>query len=304
MKDRGAGRGEDGAEMRKTDPGAARDPGAKLIDQAMAEPLLTRDQEVALSRRWQARQDETALHALVASHTRLVVSMARKFRGYGLPVGDLIQEGNMGLLQAIRRFDPERGFRLATYAMWWIKAAMTDYVLRNWSIVRLGTTAADKSLFFNLRKSRSWSEAIGTDGLSPQDRDRLADSLGVDVSIVERMESRLAGHDSSMNAPVAGIEGDQIQDLLADDNPSPEEAAMQSLDRAVRSRWLAAALRKLPKREAMIIRERHLREEGRTLEDLGRQLGVSKERVRQLERRALFTLQGLAGAAEEVGGTA
>lgn len=290
--------------MRKTDPGAARDPGAKLIDQAMAEPLLTRDQEVALSRRWQARQDETALHALVASHTRLVVSMARKFRGYGLPVGDLIQEGNMGLLQAIRRFDPERGFRLATYAMWWIKAAMTDYVLRNWSIVRLGTTAADKSLFFNLRKSRSWSEAIGTDGLSPQDRDRLADSLGVDVSIVERMESRLAGHDSSMNAPVAGIEGDQIQDLLADDNPSPEEAAMQSLDRAVRSRWLAAALRKLPKREAMIIRERHLREEGRTLEDLGRQLGVSKERVRQLERRALFTLQGLAGAAEEVGGTA
>lgn len=290
--------------MRKTDPGAARDPGARLIDQAMAEPLLTRDQEVALSRRWQAHQDETALHALVASHTRLVVSMARKFRGYGLPVGDLIQEGNMGLLQAIRRFDPERGFRLATYAMWWIKAAMTDYVLRNWSIVRLGTTAADKSLFFNLRKSRSWSEAIGTDGLSPQDRDRLADSLGVDVSIVERMESRLAGHDSSMNAPVAGIEGDQIQDLLADDNPSPEEAAMQSLDRAVRSRWLAAALRKLPKREAMIIRERHLREEGRTLEDLGRQLGVSKERVRQLERRALFTLQGLAGAAEEVGGTA
>lgn len=290
--------------MRKTDPGAARDPGARLIDQAMAEPLLTRDQEVALSRRWQAHQDETALHALVASHTRLVVSMARKFRGYGLPVGDLIQEGNTGLLQAIRRFDPERGFRLATYAMWWIKAAMTDYVLRNWSIVRLGTTAADKSLFFNLRKSRSWSEAIGTDGLSPQDRDRLADSLGVDVSIVERMESRLAGHDSSMNAPVAGIEGDQIQDLLADDNPSPEEAAMQSLDRAVRSRWLAAALRKLPKREAMIIRERHLREEGRTLEDLGRQLGVSKERVRQLERRALFTLQGLAGAAEEVGGTA
>lgn len=285
--------------MQNEDAGTVRN----LIDRAMAEPLLTRDEELALSRRWRAQRDETALHALVASHVRLVISMARKFRGYGLPMGDLIQEGNMGLLQAIRRFDPERGFRLATYAMWWIKAAMTDYVLRNWSIVRLGTTAADKSLFFNLRKSRSWSEAVGTDGLSPQDRDRLADSLGVDVSIVERMESRLAGHDSSMNAPVAGIDGDQMQDLLVDDNPSPESVVMQSHDREARSRWLAAALRKLPTREAMIIRERHLSEEGRTLEDLGRQLGVSKERVRQLERRALFTLQGMAGA-EELGGAA
>jgi len=263
-----------------------------FIRASMREPLLSRDHEFDLARRWRDGGDQKALHELVRSYTRLVVSTATRFRNYGLPVGDLVQEGNVGLMQAAARFEPHREVRFSTYAAWWIRSAMQDYILRNWSIVRTGTTAAQKSLFFNLRRLRARIEGAEVDGrLTQVGRTKIAEELGVEMHEVEAMEMRLAANDQSLNATVADQSEDEWQDFLADQRPSPEEVVIGMRDARTRSKWLAEALGELTPRERTIISARRLQDQGATLEELGRELGVSKERVRQLEHRALLKLR-------------
>ncbi len=262
-----------------------------FIKTSMKEPLLAREREFELARRWREEGDEMALHELVRSYMRLVVSTASRFRNYGLPMGDLVQEGNVGLMQAAARFEPQREVRFSTYATWWIRSAMQDYVLRNWSIVRTGTTAAQKSLFFNLRRLRARIDDSMGARLSEEGRRTIAEELNVDVGEVESMEVRLSGIDQSLNAPLSDSSDDDWMDFLPDSGPSPETVAIGMRDAETRSRWLAEALRELSPREQTIIRQRRLTDEGATLEELGRELGVSKERVRQLESRALGKLK-------------
>lgn len=261
-----------------------------FIRKAMAAPTLSREREFELARAWRESGDQEAMHEIVRAYTRLVVAIAARFRHYGLPAGDLIQEGNLGLLLAAARFEPERGVRFSTYATWWIRSQMQDHVLRNWSIVRTGTTSAQKSLFFNLRRLRA---RIGGEGavLSPEARARIATLLNVSEADVADMEARLSGPDCSLNAPVGEDGDDDWQDLLVDDRPSPEEIAAERDDTRSRLTRLASALSELPQRERKIIAARQLREEAATLETLGRELGVSKERVRQLEARAIGRLR-------------
>ena len=261
------------------------------IKASMRQPLLSRDHEFDLARRWREHEDEKSLHELVKSYARLVVSTASRFRNYGLPMGDLVQEGNVGLMQAAARFEPERDVRFSTYAAWWIRSAMQDYILRNWSIVRTGTTAAQKALFFNLRRLRAKIEDSSTARLTDDGRRWIADELNVDVGEVEAMEMRMSGGDQSLNAPVTESSDDNWQDFLSDSRPSPEDVVIGLRDSTTRSQWLAEALGCLSPREQTIIRQRRLVEDGATLEELGRQLGVSKERVRQLEHRALLKLR-------------
>ncbi|HYG91650.1 MAG TPA: RNA polymerase factor sigma-32 [Azospirillum sp.] len=263
-----------------------------FIKASMREPLLTRDHEFDLARKWREQGNERALHELVRAYTRLVVATAARFRNYGLPMGDLVQEGNVGLMQAASRFEPDREVRFSTYAAWWIRSAMQDYILRNWSIVRTGTTAAQKSLFFNLRRLRARIEnATSGTGMTKEGREWVAGQLQVEVTEVEAMEMRLSATDQSLNSPVADGSDEDWQDFLADQRPSPEEVVIGMRDSRTRSAWLAEALGELSPRERTIIQERRLREEGATLEELGRELGVSKERVRQLEHRALLKLR-------------
>jgi len=262
-----------------------------FIKASMKEPLLTRDHEFELAQRWRTAGDTAALHELVRAYTRLVVSIAARFRHYGLPVGDLVQEGNVGLMQAAARFEPDRGVRFSTYAAWWIRSAMQDYVLRNWSIVRTGTTAAQKSLFFNLRRLRARIEESSGAPLTDAGRRKIASELHVDLAEVELMDMRLGAADQSLNAPVGDSSEDDWQDFLPDRRPNPEEVVTSTRDGEIRSRWLAEAMGELSSRERAIIRQRRLQEEGATLEELGRELGVSKERVRQLEHRALVKLR-------------
>jgi RNA polymerase sigma-32 factor len=266
----------------------------RFIKASMQAPLLTRNREFELAQRWRSERDEAALHELVRCYTRLVIATATRFRSYGLPVGDLVQEGNVGLMQAAARFEPERDVRFSTYATWWIRSAMQDYVLRNWSIVRTGTTAAQKSLFFNLRRLRARvADGPGTP-LSDAGRRKIAETLKVDVGEVETMDLRLNATDRSLNASI-GEGQEDWQELLADRRPSPEDVVMGAHDSARRARWLAEALSELSPREQRIIGARRLSEEGATLEELGRALGVSKERVRQLESRALVKLRDAIG---------
>lgn len=262
-----------------------------FIKASMKEPLLTRDHEFELAHRWRTAGDTAALHELVRAYTRLVVSIAARFRHYGLPVGDLVQEGNVGLMQAAARFEPDRGVRFSTYAAWWIRSAMQDYVLRNWSIVRTGTTAAQKSLFFNLRRLRARIEESSGAPLTDAGRRKIANELHVELAEVELMDMRLGAADQSLNAPVGDSSEDDWQDFLPDRRPNPEEVVTSTRDGEIRSRWLAEAMGELSSRERAIIRQRRLQEEGATLEELGRELGVSKERVRQLEHRALVKLR-------------
>ncbi len=261
------------------------------IRKSMNEPLLDRDVEQDLARRWRYEQDEEALHKLVRAYTRLVVSTASKFRNYGLPMGDLVQEGNVGLMQAAARFEPERDVRFSTYASWWIRSAMQDYVLRNWSIVRTGTTAAQKSLFFNLRRLRARISDAPSGRMTQEGREFVSKELKVGVREVESMELRMSASDKSLNATITdGSDGDW-QDFLADTRPDPETTVTDAHDARTRSAWLAEAIEELSDREQVIIMERRMVEEGATLEQLGQRLGVSKERVRQLESRALGKLK-------------
>ena len=263
----------------------------KFIRASMREPLLSRETEYELAKRWREEDDEAALHQLIKAYTRLVVSTAARFRNYGLPMGDLIQEGNVGLLRAADRFEPERGFRFSTYASWWVRSAMQDHILRNWSIVRTGTTAARKALFFNLRRLRAQIEGTSGDQLNHESRQAIAETLKVNVGEVEAMEARLGANDQSLNAPVADDSEDSWQDFLVDPRPNSEDVVIAIHDAEVRTRWLGEALEELSPREQTIIRKRRLAEDGATLEELGKVLGVSKERVRQLEHRALGKLK-------------
>ena len=255
-------------------------------------PLLTRDHEHELAVRWREQEDESALHEITFAYTRLVISMAKRFRNYGLPVADLIQEGSVGLLQAAARFEPERGVRFSTYASWWIRAAMQDFVLRNWSIVRTGTTAAQKSLFFNFRRLRAKIGAA--DGPLPRaGRENIAAELNVRLQDVEMMEGRLTASDQSLNAPIGENGENERQDFLIDSRPLPEEIVFRNVDSRSRRTWLHEALRTLSERERTIIDKRRLSEDSVTLAELGRDFGISKERVRQIEHKALEKLRTL-----------
>lgn len=262
-----------------------------MVRMAMNAPYLERDEEHALAVRWKDDRDQEALHQITVAHMRLVISMASRFRSFGLPMSDLVQEGYVGLLEAAARFEPEREVRFSTYAGWWIRSAIQDYILRNWSIVRTGTTAAQKSLFFNLRRLRAKINSSLNGSMTDEGRAYVAEQLGVERREVEAMEMRLSGHDQSLNAPISEAGEDDWQDFLADDRPSPEDVVTGMRDASTRSKWLAEALSELSERERTIIDQRRLRDEGATLEELGRELGVSKERVRQLEHRALMKLR-------------
>jgi RNA polymerase sigma-32 factor len=277
----------------------------RFVKRAMSAPLLERDRELDLARRWREDGDEGALHELCTAYMRLVVAIAARFRTYGLPMPDLVQEGNVGLMLAAARFEPERELRFSTYATWWIRSCIQDYILRNWSIVRTGTTAAQKSLFFNLRRLRALLRDPTEGGLSPESRTYVANALRVEEDEVDRMAARLSAADRSLNAPIGDAGDSEWQDLLPDAGLLPEDETMVERDRAVRRGWLDEALGDLTERELTIIRERRLAEEGVTLETLGRKLGVSKERVRQIEHQALrklrFALTRIVGDPEEAG---
>lgn len=261
------------------------------MKKAMDAPLLERQEELDLATAWKEKGDEEALHTLTTAYMRLVISIAAKFRNYGLPFPDLVSEGNIGLMQAAARFEPEREVRFSTYATWWIRASIQDYVLRNWSIVRTGTTAAQKSLFFNLRRLRALIKDTSSGALTPENRAYVAQALRVGEDDVEKMASRLAAVDRSLNAPFTEDGEGEWQDLLQDDNPDPESQVMEGRDQNQRAQWLGQALSRLSEREQLIIRERRLGEDSVTLEKLGERLGISKERVRQVEHQALKKLK-------------
>ena len=259
----------------------------RYIRSVMRESLLEREDETALARAWHDDGNEQALHRLVLAYSRLVVSIASKYRHYGLPLGDLIQEGNVGIMQAANRFDPNREVRFSTYSVWWIRASIQDFILRNWSIVRTGTTSAHKSLFFKLRHLRARIGEADGGPLTDEGRQRIADSIGVKIADVTYMEQRMSGADSSLNAPIGEDNENTPQDLIADDRHNPEQSVALSRDAEVLSAWLAEAMKDLSPRERLIITRRRLDEDGATLDELGRDFGVSKERVRQLETRAM-----------------
>lgn len=258
---------------------------------AMRAPLLDAEHERELARRWRDEGDERALHQLITAYLRLVVAMASRFRHYGLPMSDLVQEGNVGLMQAAARFEPEREVRFSTYASWWIRSAMQDFVLRNWSIVRTGTTSAQKALFFNLRRLRAKIGDVGDAVMSAEASSRVAKALRVPEREVEAMAARLSAPDRSLNAPLTEEGDGEWQDMLADESDSPEAVVMQAHDGAARIDLVHQALRELSDRERLIIQERKLEDEAVTLEALGERLGISKERVRQIEGNALEKLR-------------
>ncbi len=273
------------------DRGGTEQASRKIIRDSMNAPLLTREHELQLARAWRNDGDEAALHELIKAYMRLVVSAASRFKNYGLPMSDLIQEGVVGLMQAAARFEPERDVRFSTYAAWWIRSAMQDYILRNWSVVRTGTTAAQKSLFFNLRRLRAKiDDGLGS-AMTDAGRASIAEALSVNVEDVASMEMRLSAGDQSLNATISQTGEDVWQDFLADERPSPEDVVGDRHDNKARTAWLRESLQELNERERTIIHERRLREDGRTLEELGRRLGISKERVRQIEHRALQKLK-------------
>ncbi|MCB1883141.1 MAG: RNA polymerase factor sigma-32 [Geminicoccaceae bacterium] len=263
----------------------------RMIRESMAAALLSRERELQLATAWRDHRDQASLDELVKAYMRLVISAASRFKNYGLPMSDLIQEGVVGLMQAAARFEPERDVRFSTYAAWWIRSAMQDYILRNWSVVRTGTTAAQKSLFFNMRRLRARLDDGLKASLGDESRGIIAEELRVAVHEVEAMEMRLMGGDQSLNATLSPTGEDVWQDFLADDRPNPEDIVGDRHDTKARSTWLRHSLAELNERERTIIKERRLQEEGRTLEELGRVLGISKERVRQIEHRALQKLK-------------
>ncbi len=254
-------------------------------------PMLEPNEEFMLAKSWREREDSEAAHRLVTSHLRLVAKIAMGFRGYGLPVGELISEGNVGLMQAVKRFDPDRGFRLATYAMWWIRAAIQEYILHSWSLVKMGTTAAQKKLFFNLRKIKGQIEAIEEGDLSPENVEYIATALNVPEKDVISMNRRMLGPDQSLNAPVREEGGGEWQDWLESKEEDQESAVLESDEFAHRGAQLARAMEVLNEREKHILGERRLKEEPMTLEELSKVYGISRERVRQIEARAFAKLQ-------------
>ena len=267
----------------------------QFVKAAMSARFLERDEERALAESWRHRGDERALHELAAAHMRLVIALAARFRHYGLPIADLIQEGHVGLLEAAARFEPEREVRFSTYATWWIRASIQDYILRNWSIVRGGTSSAQKALFFNLRRLRA---KLSRDGGGAESNasmfQTIALAIGVSPADVELMDTRLSGPDVSLNAPVTDADSTgqtERVEFLVDDKPLQDETVGEAIDGDRRVLWLREALSVLTERELRIVRERRLEEESATLEALGSRLGISKERVRQIESRAMEKLR-------------
>ncbi|CAN1527793.1 RpoD DNA-directed RNA polymerase, sigma subunit (sigma70/sigma32) [Rhabdaerophilaceae bacterium] len=265
-----------------------------FVRAAMAAPFLTREHEHDLAVRWREHQDKAALDQLTTAHMRLVISIAARFRNYGLSISDLIQEGHIGLLEAAARFEPDREVRFSTYATWWIRASIQDFVLRNWSIVRGGTSSAQKALFFNLRRLRLRILQRADGDPDVDVHAEIAAAVGVHKRDVVTMEVRLSAPDMSMNAPISDSDpGDSSSraDFFADDKPLQDEVVGDAIDTERRHDWLQSALTVLSERELRILRERRLSEEGETLEALGSKLGISKERVRQIENRALEKLK-------------
>ena len=264
---------------------------ARYLDEIRRFPMLEQGEEYMLAKRWREHDDSQAAHRLVTSHLRLVAKIAMGYRGYGLPMNEIISEGNVGLMQAVKRFDPDRGFRLATYAMWWIRAAIQEYILHSWSLVKLGTTAAQKKLFFNLRRLKSQMQAIEEGDLSPEAVKKIATTLEVTEQDVIDMNRRLEGPDHSLNA-LLRAEGDtEWQDWLVDDSASQEAVLVEEDELVHRRELLGEAMHVLNEREKHILTERRLKEEPTTLEDLSVQYGISRERVRQIEVRAFEKLQ-------------
>ena len=254
-------------------------------------PMLAPEEELDLSRRWRDSEDTAAAHKLVTSHLRLVAKIAMGYRGYGLPIGELISEGNVGMMQAVKRFDPDRGFRLATYAMWWIRAAIQEYILHSWSLVKMGTTAAQKKLFFNLRRLKGQMQAIEDGDLKPEQVGKIAKALDVPEQDVVSMNRRLAAPDHSLNAPVRADSEGEWQDWLVDEGESQETVLAQHEELTGRRALLGGALRTLNDRERHILIERRLKDNPTTLEELSQQYNISRERVRQIEVRAFEKLQ-------------
>ena len=256
-------------------------------------PILDKEEEQMLALRWRDKGDASAAHMLVTSHLRLVAKLAMKYRGYGLPLADLVSEGNIGLMKAVRKFDPDLGFRLSTYAMWWIKAAITEYILKSWSMVKLGTVASQKKLFFSLRKLKSRLNILDGSELTLDQAKRISKAAGVSTDEVVNMNRRLASRDLSLNAPMSSDEdgGIEFQDALIDERANPERMVAEREEFGHRSALLRDAVQTLPERERRIFTERQLQDDPVTLEELGQAYGISRERVRQLEARALYKVQ-------------
>ena len=265
---------------------------SRYMEQIRQFPMLEADEEYMLARAFNERGDVEAAHKLVTSHLRLVAKIAMGYRGYGLPVADLISEGNLGMMHAVKKFDPERGFRLATYAMWWIKASIQEYVLRSWSLVKIGTTASQKKLFFNLRRIKGRIGAIDRGDLSPQDVSDIAEELNVSEADVASMNQRMAGGDHSLNTPVStdGMESGEWQDWLEDDRPDQEASFAETEELRQRQNLMGEAMQGLNPREVRIIEARRLSEPPLTLEELATEFSVSRERIRQIEVRAFEKL--------------
>ena len=261
---------------------------SKYLEQIRRFPMLEKDEEFMLAKAWQTRGDRKAAHKLVTSHLRLVAKIAMGYRGYGLPIADLIAEGNIGMMHAVKKFDVEKGFRLATYAMWWIKAAIQEFVLRSWSQVKLGTTASQKKLFFNLRKIKSKINAIEDGDMDPSQVQLIADKLNVSNDDVIDMNRRMTNQDQSLNAPISKMDGDngEWQDLLADNRDNQEVLFSEADEISKRKKIMLEAIKTLKPRENEIITKRRLTEKPKTLEELSQEYGVSRERIRQIETRA------------------
>jgi len=255
-------------------------------------PMLAKEEEFMLAKRWREHQDFDSARQLVNSHLRLVAKIAMGYRGYGLPIEEVISEGNVGLMQAVKKFEPDKGFRLATYAMWWIRASIQEYILRSWSLVKMGTTAAQKKLFFNLRKAKSEISALEEGDMHPDQVHLIATRLGVLDEEVISMNRRLSGPDASLNAPLRSDSENEWQDWLADDNAVSQETQLaESEEKSIRMSLLEAAMTELTDRERHILTERRLKDDPTTLEQLAGQYGVSRERVRQIEVRGFEKLQ-------------
>jgi RNA polymerase sigma-32 factor len=264
---------------------------ARYLQEIRRFPMLEAGEEYMLAKAWREHEDSESAHRLVTSHLRLVAKIAMGYRGYGLPLSELISEGNVGMMQAVKRFDPERGFRLATYAMWWIRAAIQEYILHSWSLVKMGTTAAQKKLFFNLRKLKGQMQAIEEGDLQPEQVKAIADKLEVPEQDVVAMNRRLASPDHSLNAPLRADSEGEWQDWLVDDTANQEIEFGEREELGKRRKLLVQAMKGLNDRERDILFERRLRDDPTTLEDLSQKYGISRERVRQIEVRAFEKLQ-------------
>ncbi len=264
---------------------------ARYFQEIWRFPFLEVEEEYMLAQRWREHEDIEAAHKLVTSHLRLVAKIAMKYRGYGLPMADLVSEGNIGLMKAVKKFEPERGFRLSTYAMWWIRAAITEHILRSWSLVKMGTMAAQKKLFFSLRKAKASLKILDQGELDPQQTADLAEVLNVSEGDITAMNRRLAARDASLNAPVSQEETMEFQETLVDESPTPEATVADNEELNFHRGLLKKAMATLPERERHILTERRLKDDPVTLETLGKEYNISRERIRQLEVRAFDKVQ-------------